>query len=111
MKLTISKSKDGKGHYTTIKNSYNGEDMKMYMPVQLSKNINLEKDFGTYDVNCFLSCYKTQSGEIKPKIVVTSFKEEKQEQVKEEPKKEKLSDDIFSDFGNSIEIEDNDIAF
>ena len=109
MKLTISKSKDSKGYYTTIKNSYNGEDMKMYMPVQLKKGLELE--FGTYEVNCFLSCYKTQNGEIKPKIVVTGLKEDKKEQNKEEPKKEKLSDDIFSDFGNSIEIEDNDIAF
>lgn len=109
MKLTISKSKDNNGYYTTIKNSYNGEDMKMYMPVQLKKGLKLE--FGTYDVNCFLSCYKTQNSEIKPKIVVTSLKEDKKEQPKEEPKKEKLSDDIFSDFGNSIEITDEDIAF
>lgn len=30
---------------------------------------------------------------------------------KEEPVKQKLSDDVFSDFGNSIEITDEDIAF
>ena len=32
-------------------------------------------------------------------------------EVKIEPAKQKLSDDIFSDFGNSIEISDEDLAF
>ena len=32
-------------------------------------------------------------------------------EVKIEPVKQKLSDDVFSDFGNSIEITDEDIAF
>ena len=32
-------------------------------------------------------------------------------EIKIEPVKQKLSDDVFSDFGNSIEITDEDIAF
>ena len=35
----------------------------------------------------------------------------KEEKPKEESVKQKLSDDVFSDFGNSIEITDEDIAF
>ena len=35
----------------------------------------------------------------------------KEEKSKEEPVKQKLSDDVFADFGSSIEITDEDIAF
>ncbi len=37
--------------------------------------------------------------------------ESKQETTKTENTKQKLSDDVFSEFGSSIEITDNDIAF
>ena len=37
--------------------------------------------------------------------------ESKQETTKIENTKQKLSDDVFSEFGSSIEITDNDIAF
>lgn len=75
MKLLINKSKDGKGYYTTIKNNFNGEEIKMYIPLQLKKG--LEVEYGLYDVNCFISCYKANDGQIKPKIVVMGIKEEK----------------------------------
>ena len=35
----------------------------------------------------------------------------KEEKPKEEPAKQKLSDDVFSEFGNSIEITDEDLGF
>lgn len=40
-------------------------------------------------------------------------KKDTQEQPKEEPKEErnKLGDDVFADFGSSIEITDDDVAF
>ena len=37
--------------------------------------------------------------------------ESKQETTEKENTKQKLSDDVFSEFGSSIEITDNDIAF
>ena len=99
MKISISKGKDNKGYYTTIKNKYNNEEMKMYMTVQLKQGLG-DIDYGVYDVNCFLSCYKTQSGEVKPKLVVTEIKG-KPATIKES------NEDIFADFGNEIEIDDN----
>lgn len=101
MKINISKGKDNKGYYTTIKNKYNNEEMKMYMTVQLKQG--LEVDYGVYDVNCFLSCYKTQSGEVKPKLVVT--------EIKGKPATTKEESDPFkdySDFGEQIQIDLDD---
>ena len=98
MKISISKGKDNKGYYTTIKNKYNNEEMKMYMTVQLKQG--LEVHYGVYDVNCFLSCYKTQNGEVKPKLVVTG--------IKGKPATTKESnEDIFESFGNEVVIDDN----
>lgn len=99
MKISISKGKDNKGYYTTLKNKYNNEEFKTYMTVQLKKELG-DIDYGVYDVNCFLSCYKTQNGEIKPKLVVT--------EIKGKPATTKESnEDIFESFGNEIEINDD----
>ena len=99
MKISISKSKDNKGYYTTLKNKYNNEEFKTYMTVQLKKELG-DIDYGVYDVNCFLSCYKTQNGEIKPKLVVT--------EIKGKPATTKESnEDIFESFGNEVVIDDN----
>ena len=99
MKISISKGKDNKGYYTTLKNKYNNEEMKMYMTVQLKQGLG-ELDYGVYDVDCFLSCYKTQSGEVKPKLVVT--------EIKGKPATTKESnEDIFESFGNEVVIDDN----
>lgn len=98
MKITISKSKDGKGYYTKLKNKYNNEEYSMYLSVQLKQGLNLEKDYGTYDVDCFLSCYKSKDGSIKPKLVITGLKEEvKQEQT-----------DIYAQFGTTITAKEID---
>ena len=98
MKITISKSKDGKGYYTKLKNKYNNEEYSMYLSVQLKQGLSLE--YGTYDVDCFLSCYKSKDGSIKPKLVVTGLKEEvKQEQT-----------DIYSQFGTTVTTEQIDEA-
>ena len=101
MKISISKSKDNKGYYTTLKNKYNNEEFKTYMTVQLKKELG-DIDYGVYDVDCFLSCYKTQNGEVKPKLVVTEIKG-KPATTKEETSNE----DIFESFGNEVVIDDN----
>ena len=105
MKISISKGKDNKGYYTTIKNKYNNEEFKTYMTVQLKKGLG-DIDYGVYDVDCFLSCYKTQSGEIKPKLVVTEIK------GKPATTKEETSNDPFESFGEQIQIDlDDDNLF
>lgn len=101
MKISISKGKDNKGYYTTIKNKYNNEEMKMYMTVQLKQGLG-ELDYGVYDVDCFLSCYKTQSGEVKPKLVVTEIK------GKPATTKEETAYDPFANFGEQIQIDLDD---
>lgn len=107
MKLTISKREDG-SYYTKLKNEYNGVKSEYYMNVQLPKGENVE--FGTYDVACFLSCYKTKNGEVKPKIVVTEIKG--REPIKDKTQSEILKDvmtddDPFTTYGEQIEIGDN----
>lgn len=104
MKISISKNKEGTGYYTTLKNNYKNENLKMYMTVQLKQG--LEVDYGVYDVNCFLSCYKTQNGEIKPKLVVTEIKG-KPATTKEE--NGPFAD--YSDFGEQIQIDLDDDNF
>lgn len=99
MKITISKSKDGKGYYTKLKNKYNNEEYSMYLSVQLKQGLSLE--YGTYDVDCFLSCYKSKDGSIKPKLVVTGLKQK----VKQEQQKQT---DIYSQFGTTITAEEID---
>ena len=99
MKISISKNKKNRGYYTTLKNKYNNEEFKTYMTVQLKKELG-DIDYGVYDVDCFLSCYKTQNGEIKPKLVVTGIKG-KPATTKESNK------DIFESFGNEVVIDDN----
>lgn len=99
MKISISKGKDGKGYYTTLKNKYNNEEFKTYMTVQLKKELG-DIDYDVYDVDCFLSCYKTQSGEVKPKLVVT--------EIKGKPATTKEENDPFADFGEQIQIDLDD---
>ena len=104
MKINISKGKDNKGYYTTLKNKYNNEEFKTYMTVQLKKELG-DIDYGVYDVNCFLSCYKTQSGEVKPKLVVTEIK------GKPAITQEETNSDPYADFGEQIQIDLDDDNF
>lgn len=114
MKLVISKNKDGNGYYTKIINDYNGERQEMYFPITLSKNVG-ELDYALYEVDGFLSCYKTKDGETKPKLVITSAKptkkyEDKKEELPTNQTGEEVTQseeyDPFSEFGESIEIDD-----
>ena len=105
MKIAISKSKNGNGYYTTLKNNYNGESHKMYMSVQLKKDIDL--DYGIYDVDCFLSCYKSQNGEIKPKLVVTGIKGLEAKKTNTEIVQEVMNNNVYEQFGEEISIDDN----
>lgn len=106
MKLMISKNKDGNGYYSKITNEYNNEKTEMYLSLQIPKGNDLE--YGLYEVDGFISCYKGKDGTIKPKFVVTNAvpttKYEKKETPKEEVKEES---DPFQEFGDEIEVTDN----
>lgn len=45
------------------------------------------------------------------KIKLLNYSKKDNKEEKENKKQEKLSDDVFAEFGNSIEISDEDIAF
>lgn len=98
MKLMISKSKDGKGYYTKLSNEYNNEKTEMYLSVQLSKNVG-ELEYGLYEVDGFLSCYKSKD-EVKPKFVVTSATKPTKIETKE-------TTDPFDEMGEQIAITDD----
>ena len=106
MKLMISKNKDGNGYYSKITNEYNNEKTEMYLSLQIPKVNDLE--YGLYEVDGFISCYKAKDGTVKPKFVVTNAvpttKYEKKEAPKEEVKEES---DPFQEFGDEIEVTDN----
>ena len=106
MKITISKSKDGKGYYTKLKNKYNNEEYSMYLSVQLKQGLSLE--YGTYDVDCFLSCYKSKDGSIKPKLVVTGLKQETGQEQQKSGQEQQEQTDIYAQFGTTITAEEID---
>lgn len=100
MKLMISKSKDGKSYYSKITNDFNGKHTEKYLSLQIPKQNNL--DFGLYDVDGFISCYEKKDGTTEFKFVVTNAVPVTKKQAKKE-----TTTDIFTEFGNEIDIEDN----
>lgn len=103
MKITISRNNKG-SYYTTLKNNYNGVESKMYMSVQLPRDMELE--YGSYDVNCFLSCYTGNDGVVRPKIVVTGLKNKKTDVDKKQTTEEEK--DPFAEFGEEIDLSNDD---
>ena len=107
MKLIISKNKDNTGYYSKITNEYNNEKTEMYLSIQLGKNVG-ELEYGMYEVDGFISCYKGKDGSVKPKLIITSAKPTTKYEKKDTIKtKEVETNDIFQDFGDSIEVTEN----
>lgn len=108
MKLMISKNKEGNGYYSKITNEYNNEKSEMYLSLQLGKSVG-ELEYGLYEIDGFFSCYKGKDGSVKPKLIITSAKPTTKYETKETPTEEakKEESDPFSEFGESIDIEDN----
>lgn len=102
MKLVISKNKDNTGYYSKIKNEYNNEKTEMYLSIQLGKNIG-ELEYGMYDIDGFMSCYKAKDGSVKPKLIITSAVPISNPTKKQETK----APNPFEEFGNEIDINDN----
>ena len=97
MKLMISKSKDGKGYYTKLTNEYNNEKTEMYLSIQLGKNVG-ELEYGLYEVDGFLSCYKSKD-EVKPKFIITKATKPAKVEKKE-------TNDAYSEMGEQVSIDD-----
>lgn len=108
MKLVISKNKDGNGYYSKIVNKYNDEETEMYLSIQLGKNIG-ELEYGLYEVDGFISCYKGKDGVTKPKLVITSAKPTTKYEKKEEKNiNEQIHEnDPFAEYGEQVEISDD----
>lgn len=103
MKLMICKNKDGSGYYSKIQNDFNGKHTEKYLNLQIPKQNNLE--YGLYEVDGFISCYEKKDGTTEFKFVVTNAiptKKYEKKQVKKE-----TTTDIFTQFGEEIDIEDN----
>lgn len=105
MKISISKNKDGNGYYTKLKNSYNGVESEYIMSLQLPKGVDIE--WGTYNIDGFMSCYKGKNGEARPKLVITSIEEKRD--TKTSYTRDELTEDV--DFGTTVELGDEDLAF
>ena len=107
MKLMISKSKDGNSYYSKITNEYNNQKTEMFLSLQLSKSIG-ELEYGLYNVDGFMSCYKAKDGTIKPKLIITSATPVTKKQNKNTVYAKDIdSNSVFEEFAKEIEIEDN----
>ena len=108
MKLVISKNKDNTGYYSKITNEYNNEKTEMYLSIQLGKSIP-ELEYGLYEVDGFISCYKGKDGSVKPKLIITSAKPTTKYEKKDTIKtKEVDASDPFQEMGEQIELEITD---
>lgn len=69
-KLYIARNKNGK-YYTKIINKYAG--CEKFVSVSLPKGVELNADYGSYNCEYYLSCYKTQNENIEISIIVTKL--------------------------------------
>lgn len=69
-KLYIARNKNGK-YYTKIINNYT--KCEKFVSVSLPKDVELNADYGSYNCEYFLSCYKTQNGNVEISIIVTKL--------------------------------------
>lgn len=98
MKLVISKSRDGNGYYTKIKNEYNGKTMEKYLSLSLPRGVDV--DYGLYDIDGFLSVYEKKDGNVEFKLVITDLT-----QIQQFKEVEKTNNNPFKDFGDNIKTE------
>lgn len=108
MKLMISKSKDGNSYYSKITNEFNGQKTEMFLSIQLSKSMG-ELEYGMYNVDGFMSCYKAKDGSVKPKLIITSATPvTKNTQNKNTIYAKDIdSNSVFDEFAKEIDIEEN----
>ena len=69
-KLYIARNKNGK-YYTKIVNKYAGA--QKFVSVTLPKGVELNADYGSYDCEFYLSCYKNKENNAEINIMVTKI--------------------------------------
>jgi hypothetical protein len=110
MKIWINKKDfDGRIAYSTKLAQKDKETKKeicsMYLDIQLPKDRQCEAG-QIFIKDGFFTCYQTQAG-VKPKLVVMDYEYLQESQFdKVEPKK--IEEDPFSEFGATVEIDNND---
>lgn len=67
-KLYLARNKNGK-YYTKITNKY--AECSKIVSVSLPKGTELNADFGMYDCDYYLSCYKNKDDNVEISIMVT----------------------------------------
>ena len=93
-KVMIFKSQYG--YSTTISNKkQDGEYERMYVSVQLPKNIELENKTVIEITNGFLSFFKTKDGLSKIKIVVMEFTTDKEQKYIQEEREAIQNEEIY----------------
>ena len=102
MKLLISKNDNG--YYTKITNEYNNEKTELFLTIQLSKNVSA-LEYGLYEVDGFMSCYKGKDGNVKPKLIITSatLVPKKNDKITHDDLQD---DDPFTQMSEQVEIDD-----
>ena len=120
MNITMDKDvmifkKDNKYSVAVSKKNSNGEWESAYFPIEFNKNVEIENKTLISIKNSWLSFYKWEyDGKKGTKFFIKCTEYElvqgKQEQSSEEPKNS-LNDDVFKDFGESIEIDNNSLPF
>lgn len=115
MKLVISKSKDGKGYYSKIKNDYNDKHIEKYLSLQMPKDNEFE--YGLYSVDGFISVYEKKDGTPEFKFVVTDAMLEKKYEndnlkgFEDITEFENLNTKTASDVGKQIKIDSSELPF
>jgi hypothetical protein len=93
------------GYSTTIsKKNQDGEYERMYVSVQLPKNIELENKTVIEITNGFLSFYNTKDGLPKIKIIIREFTTDEEQKYIQEERKAIQNEEIYG-------IQDSNLPF
>ncbi len=107
-KLNVRKSEYGWS--TRIKNIQNDEEISMYMNIQFAKcDAPTDEALQINVKDCFMSCYKTNNEEVKPKLVIMEYEVIKV--YNNDNQSETQSQDPIIDLDIPVEISDEDIPF
>lgn len=107
-KLNVRKSEYGWS--TRIKNIQDDEEISMYMNIQFAKcDAPTDEALQINVKDCFMSCYKTNNEEVKPKLVIMEYEVIKV--YNNDNQSETQSQDPIIDLDIPVEISDEDIPF
>ena len=107
-KLNVRKSEYGWS--TRIKNIQNDEEISMYINIQFAKcDAPTDEALQINVKDCFMSCYKTNNEEVKPKLVIMEY--EVIQVYNNDNQSETQSQDPIIDLDIPVEISDEDMPF